>query len=65
MILRRCEVPALSKVCCSFIIGFESWMRLRRELDSTNCHVERSETSLIAPQLVLDQMIKDSLLSSE
>jgi hypothetical protein len=25
---------------------FESWMRLPRELDSNNCHVERSETSL-------------------
>jgi len=31
------------------MIGFERWMQHRRELDSTNCHVEWSETSLAAP----------------
>jgi len=30
------------------MIGFERWMQCGRELDSNNCHVERSETSLIA-----------------
>jgi hypothetical protein len=30
------------------MIGFERWMPLPRELDSNNCHVEQSETSLIA-----------------
>src|SRR5437867_13044095 len=50
IILRRRGVPALSKVCCSFMIAFEHWMRCHPELDSINCHVEQSETSLISPQ---------------
>jgi hypothetical protein len=32
------------------MIGFERWMQRRHELDSRNCHVERSDTSLVAPQ---------------
>jgi hypothetical protein len=47
------------------MIGFETWMQRRRELDSNNCHVERSETSLFASGMRLDQMIRDSSLRSE
>jgi hypothetical protein len=47
------------------MIGFESWMPLTRELDSNNCHVERSETSLAWLVARLDQMIRDSSLRSE
>jgi hypothetical protein len=36
---------------------FESWMPRRRELDSNNCHVERSETSLALFPARFDQMI--------
>ena len=65
IILRRRGVPALSKIGCSFMIGFEHWMRRRHELDSNNCHVERSETSLFASDTRFDQMIRDSSLRSE
>jgi hypothetical protein len=30
------------------MIGFESWMRCRHELDSKICHVERSARQAIA-----------------
>jgi hypothetical protein len=47
------------------MIGFESWMPLARELDSNNCHVERSETSLGFSVARFDHMIRDSSLRSE
>src|SRR5207253_11368090 len=50
---------------CSFMIGFERWMRRRHELDSNNCHVERSEISLFAADRRFDQIIRDSSLRSE
>jgi hypothetical protein len=39
------------RLCLSLLIihdCFERWMRRRNELDSKICHVERSETSLVA-----------------
>jgi hypothetical protein len=47
------------------MIGFESWMPPARELDSNNCHVEPSETSLVCGMAGFERMIRDSSLRSE
>jgi hypothetical protein len=47
------------------MIGFENWMPPARELDSNNCHVERSETALVCSAARFDHMIRDFSLRSE
>ena len=65
MILRRRGVPALSKVCCSFIIGLKvgcgaavNWIQIIVMLSGAK-HL------WLRLSRVLDQMIRDSSLRSE
>lgn len=40
------------------MIGFEGWMQPRHELDSKNCHVEWSETSLVSAGTLLTSSLQ-------
>jgi hypothetical protein len=46
------------------MIGFESWMPPARELDSNNCHVERSENTQLLPPVTRFGLFQRAVLDS-